>query len=401
MKKPMISLIFTQFLSAFTDSVAILIIAFMLKESIGTNDDNNPYIFLVETFFLFAYILFAPFVGTYADRNAKSKVLFTGNTVKAIGILFLIVGFNPAFSYGIIGIGAAIYGPAKYGILKELTNTQEDLLDANGKLEGFTILAIILGTVVGGILASHTLIGKVFCLIIYILSILLALNIPVKEGNKNLRYKKEAIQFFRDVKEAFQNSRMHFSLIGSGSFWMISVVIKNGLLLWIPANLGIKSGFPLSLIIGMTAIGIVIGSLLAKKYTSIKTFYRANLFGFIVAGFAILFPFIYGHQLFSQVLACLLLLGLGISAGLYVIPLNATLQEEGSQVVGIGKTIAVQNFTDNSFMLFGTYSVYLLNARYGFSVTASLVTFGLVYLLIVLYLGALSGKWKKKQSGDI
>ncbi|MFC6605309.1 hypothetical protein ACFQDF_33410 [Ectobacillus funiculus] len=132
---------------------------------------------------------------------------------------------------------------------------------------------------------------------------------------------------------------MHFSLIGSGSFWMISVVIKNGLLLWIPANLGIKSGFPLSLIIGMTAIGIVIGSLLAKKYTSIKTFYRANLFGFIVTGFAILFPFIYGHQLFSQVLACLLLLGLGISAGLYVIPLNATLQEEGSQVVGIGKRL--------------------------------------------------------------
>ncbi|MFB9760242.1 hypothetical protein [Ectobacillus funiculus] len=173
---------------------------------------------------------------------------------------------------------------------------------------------------------------------------------------------------------------------------MISVVIKNGLLLWIPANLGIKSGFPLSLIIGMTAIGIVIGSLLAKKYTSIKTFYRANLFGFIVTGFAILFPFIYGHQLFSQVLACLLLLGLGISAGLYVIPLNATLQEEGSQVVGIGKTIAVQNFTDNSFMLFGTYSVYLLNARFDFSVTASLVTFGLVYLLIVLYLGALSRK---------
>ncbi|MCM2532765.1 lysophospholipid transporter LplT [Neobacillus pocheonensis] len=401
MKKPMISLIFTQFLSAFTDSVAILIIAFMLKESIGTKDDNNPYIFLVETFFLFAYILFAPVVGTYADRNAKSKVLFTGNTVKAIGIVLLIVGFNPAFSYGIIGIGAAVYGPAKYGILKELTNTQEELLDANGKLEGFTILAIILGTVVGGILSSHTLIGMIFCLIIYILSILLALNIPAKDGNKNLGYKKEVFQFFRDVKDAFRNSRMHFTLIGSGSFWMISVVIKNGLLLWIPANLGIQRGFPLSLIIGMTAIGIVIGSLLAKKYTSIRTFYRANRFGLIVAGFAILFPFIYGHQLFSQVLACLLLLGLGISAGLYVIPLNATLQEEGSRVVGVGKTIAVQNFIDNSFMLFGTYSVYLLNARYGFSVTASLVTFGLVYLLIVLYLGTLSRKWQKNRPDDI
>lgn len=395
MKKPMTALLITQFLSAFTDSAAILIIAFMLKESMGLKDDSNPYIFLVETFFLFAYILFAPFVGTFADRNAKSYVLLIGNTVKALGMLVLIFGLNPAFSYGIIGIGAAIYGPAKYGILKELTSTGEELLDANGKLEGFTILAIILGTVIGGILSSYTLTGKFICLAIYILSILLALNIPAKEGNKELMYQREALQFFHDIKLSFRHFRMHFTLIGSGSFWMLSVVIKNALFIWIPVNLGIKSGFPLSLIIGMTAIGIVIGSLLAKKFTSIETFYRANRFGLLAAIFAILFPVVNGHDWGPRSVVCLLLLGLGIAAGLYIIPLNATLQEEGTRVLGAGKTIAVQNFIDNSFMLVGTYSVYLLNARYGFSVTSSLVMFALVYLGIVCYLGILSRKWQR------
>ncbi|OIK13811.1 hypothetical protein BIV60_13275 [Bacillus sp. MUM 116] len=400
-KKPINSLNITQFLSAFADSVIIVIIAFMLKESIGTKDDHNPYIFLVETFFLFAYVLFAPFVGTFADRNAKSKVLFTGNTVKVIGILLLILGFSPALSYGVIGLGAAIYGPAKYGILKELTKGNKELLEANGKLEGFTILAIIMGTVVGGILSSYTVFGKFFCLGVYIISVLLALNIPAKGGNKKLNYKKEALQFFQDVKFAFQNPRLNFTLVGSGAFWMISVVIKNALFLWIPLNLGIKSGFPLSLIIGMTAIGIVIGSLLARKYTSVETFYRANVYGLIVAGFAIIFPLIYGHTLVAQIFVCLLLLGLGIFAGLFIIPLNATLQEEGNETLGVGKTIAVQNFVDNTMMLFGTYTVYLLNARYGFSVITSLVTFGVIYFLFILYLRYKSKNFKGEKARSL
>ncbi|MFF2447069.1 lysophospholipid transporter LplT [Neobacillus sp. NPDC058068] len=398
-KKPINALNITQFLSAFADSAIIIIIAFMMKESLGTNDDHNPYIFLVETFFLFAYVLFAPFVGTFADRNAKSRVLFTGNTVKVIGILLLIIGFSPALSYGVIGLGAAIYGPAKYGILKELTTGNKELLDANGKLEGFTILAIILGTVVGGILASHSFFGKILCLAIYCLSVLLALRIPVKEGNKHLHYKKEALQFFQDVKFSFQNPRLNFTLVGSGAFWMISVVIKNALFLWIPLHLGIKSGFPLSLIIGMTAIGIVIGSLLAKKYTSVEKFYRANFYGLVVAGLAIIFPLIYGHNLFAQIIVCLVLLALGVFAGLFIIPLNATLQEEGSGTLGVGKTIAVQNFVDNLTMLFGTYSVYLLNSRYGFSVTTSLVLFACIYLLFILYLSYKSKKWSQSSLG--
>lgn len=401
LKKPIQSLNITQFLSAFADCVIIVIIAFMLKKSIGTNDDHNPYIFLVETFFLFAYVLFAPFVGTFADRNAKSRVLFVGNTVKVIGMILLIVGFSPALSYGVIGIGAAIYGPGKYGILKELTNGNKELLEANGKLEGFTILAIILGTVVGGILSASLLFGKIFCLVIYVVSVLLALNIPAKGGNKELNYTKEALQFLRDVKYSFQNPRLNFALVGSGAFWMISVVIKNALFLWIPLNLGIKSGFPLSLIIGMTAIGIVIGSLLAKKYTSIEKFYHADKYGLIVAGLAIIFPLIYGHNIVAQAFACLFLLALGVFAGLFIIPLNATLQEEGNRTLGVGKTIAVQNFVDNATMLFGTYAVYLLNARYGFSVTTSLVTFGVIYLVFILFLKYKSKHFKAEMTKSI
>jgi len=395
-KNPLNALNTTQFLSAFADSSIIIIIAMMLKKSLDSHDPHDPYIFIVETFFLFAYVLFAPVVGTFADRNSKSKVLFTGNSVKVIGILFLIFGADPALSYGIIGLGAAIYGPAKYGILKELTHNNDGLLDANGKLEGFTILAIILGTVVGGILSGLGNYGNVVCLFIYILSILLALHIPSEKGNKELKYGKEALRFFQDVRKALKNEKINFTLTGSASFWMISVVIKNALMLWIPINLGIHGGFPLSVIVGMTAIGIVIGSLLAKKFTSVEKFYRANIFGFITAFFAIVFPLISGDNLVARVTVCFLLLGLGTFAGMFIIPLNATLQNEAHDLLGAGKTIAVQNFVNNVAMLLGTYTVYLLNTKYGFSVTGSLVVFGFIYLGFVLYLTFLARKFQPR-----
>lgn len=399
-KNPINALNITQFLSAFADSSIIIIIAMMLKNSLESNNPHDPYIFIVETFFLFAYVIFAPVVGTFADRNPKSKVLFTGNSIKVIGILLLIFGMDPAFSYGIIGIGAAVYGPAKYGILKELTKDNAGLLDANGKLEGFTILAIIIGTVVGGILSGFGNVGNIICLFIYLLSITLALHIPAEKGNKKLSYKKEAIEFFYDVKTAFKNEKINFTLTGSASFWMISVVIKNALLLWIPIHLGIQGGFPLSVIVGMTAIGIVIGSLLAKRYTSIEKFYRANIFGFIAASFAIVFPFISGDNLVSRAIVCILLLGLGTFAGMFIIPLNATLQNEAHDLLGPGKTIAVQNFVNNLSMLTGTFTVYLLNTKYGFSVTASLVTFGFIYLAFMIYLTFLARKFRNKNRGN-
>ncbi|CRK82699.1 lysophospholipid transporter LplT [Neobacillus massiliamazoniensis] len=386
----------TQFLSAFADSAIIIIIAFMIKKSFGLNDEQNPYIFLVETFFLFSYVIFAPFVGTFADRNAKSKVLFVGNSVKTIGALLIILGVNPAFCYGLIGVGAAIYGPGKYGILKELTTDRKQLLDANGKIEGFTILAIIIGTVAGGFLSGNLVVGEIFCLVIYIISVVLALNIPANDGNRTLKYGREATQFIKDLKKSFKNLKLNFTLTGSASFWMISVVIKNGLIIWIPVHLGIKGGFPQSLIIGMTAIGIVIGSLLAKKYTSIEKFYRANIYGFIVAALAIVFPMISGHNLFDVILTCIFLLGMGVFAGMFIIPLNATMQDEGHQTLGVGKTIAIQNFTDNCLMLFGSYSVYLLNKQYGFSVMASLIIFGFVFALLICYLSIISKKIRIK-----
>lgn len=383
-KKPINSLIFTQFLSAFADSVIILVIAFMNTK--GNTDHNNPYIFLVETVFLSAYLIFAPFVGTFADKNPKSRVLLTGNSVKGIGILLLIFGVNPVICYGIIGIGAAIYGPAKYGILKELTKNNAELLDANGKLEGFTIFAIIIGTVVAGVFSKHHDLGQYFCLVVYILSIVLAIKIPVNNGNKNLSYKKEMSQFFKDLATSFKNEKLKFTLVGSGAFWMISVVIRNSLLLWIPLSFGVKQGFSITLTMGMTAIGIVIGSLLAKKFTSIDTYYRANIFGLVVGILAIIFPLIHAKILVLKIIVWLMLLFIGIFAGLFIIPLNATLQDEGHKILGTGKTIAVQNFVDNFTMLFGSLAVYILCKNYNFSVVASLVTFGIVYIAFILYL---------------
>ena len=74
---------------------------------------------MLQQFFVFAYIVLAPFVGPFADSLPKGRVMFISNAVKLIGCIAMLLGLHPLYAYGIVGIGAAMYSPAKYGILTE------------------------------------------------------------------------------------------------------------------------------------------------------------------------------------------------------------------------------------------------------------------------------------------
>ncbi|WP_248928815.1 lysophospholipid transporter LplT [Paenibacillus hamazuiensis] len=371
------ALMFTQFLSAFADNMILFITLAIIKQQ----SYPDFYIGVVQGAFLFAYVVLAPFVGAFADKNAKSGVLLTGNAVKGLGILLLLAGVDPALSYAVVGIGAAVYSPAKYGILPELAGNEDALLKANAKIEGYTILAILAGSVCGGFLAKSSLVlALAACLALYAVSLGLTFLIPRKAGNPDIRYGKDALRFFGDMAKLFRSPKTCFSLVGTGSFWMSSAVLRLAVIAWIPLYLGIDSLDQISMLVAVTGVGIMAGALATPALVPVRKFYNACLYGLLMVGIIALFPLI------SNVyMAVALLLAVGFAGGVFIVPMNAVLQDEGHHMVGAGKTIAVQNFVENALMLIGV-GLYTQVSGMKVEINYSILGVGFVLALFVIFL---------------
>lgn len=376
---PLNAVVLTQFLSSFSDNLNFFLIVGMVKRQGVENPDGT--VAYIQIAFLCAYVVLAPIVGAFADKKAKSYVLLIGNILKTSGIALLLFGLPPVLCYMLVGIGAVIYSPGKYGILSELTSTESELLRANAKVEGSTILAILLGTVCGGLLAQNSDLPAILvCLAVYLLSLTMTFLIPAQAGNAAIRYGKEARQFFHDCKVMLTNPRGRFSLIGTGAFWLTASVLRIALIAWLPLNLGITDTDQQSLIIGVTAMGVVVSAFVTPRWVPEGKLHRAFYFGVLMLTTVMVATFT--HQLWLTVT---LLFFTGLFGGTFVIPLNTMLQEEGKDLIGSGKTIAVQNFSENVLTVTGL-TIYLTLTEMDVSVNWSVIGIGAILLIFILYL---------------
>ncbi|MGD8190446.1 lysophospholipid transporter LplT [Brevibacillus ginsengisoli] len=382
--KPLQALYFTQFLSAFADNMILFVIANLLTE----NGFSPVMLALVTMAFFLPYIILAPLVGAFADKNPKSTVLVIGNLIKAVGVLLLLVIDHSnilllMLSYFTVGVGAVVYSPAKYGILPELTKNETELFQANARIESYTIIAILMGIGGGGAIASATttLISSLICLGLYLLSVCMTFAIPRIQANSAIKYRIEARNFARNVQLLLHKPSTNFSLIGTGSFWMSSAVLRIAILAWIPASLGFNpKDFSVSLILATVSIGIIVGALCSTKLIPLKQFYRSALYGYFMFGLIVLFPWFH-----YTAIAIAFLLVVGFMGGVFIVPMNTILQEEGKEMVGSGKTIAVQNFIENLLMLIGS-GVYYIIVYMGLSVSGAIITQGIILLVFLFYL---------------
>ncbi|MCK5729398.1 MAG: MFS transporter, partial [Methylococcales bacterium] len=152
MNRQIYPLLVAQFLSAFADNAILFTVIAMVIQS---NELAPWYIPALQSVFFIAFVIFAPWVGTIADNYPKSRVLILANVIKAAGALLLVMNIEPLIAYCIVGIGAALYSPAKYGILPEIAG-REVLVKANSWIEGSTIFAIIFGMVIGAKVADYS-----------------------------------------------------------------------------------------------------------------------------------------------------------------------------------------------------------------------------------------------------
>jgi LPLT family lysophospholipid transporter-like MFS transporter len=358
-----------QFLSALADN-ALLFCALALLKSKLYPAWTQP---VLQEFFVGAYIILAPFAGPLADSWPKGRVMLAANGLKFVGSLGICLGLNPFLAYGFVGVGAAIYSPAKYGILSELTSA-EHLVQANGLMESSTIAAILLGVIAGGALADWNVLGALSivaaCYAAAAVANLFIPKLPPAHALSGRSLGALMEDFRRVIAVLFSVRDARFSLLGTSLFWGAGSTMRFLLIAWVPVALGIANYRMPAYLNGVVAIGIVLGAGLAAKFVTLANVDRA-LGGGIVLGLAIC-AISATHQFW---VACAVLVVVGAGGGFFVVPLNALLQEKGQETVGAGHAVAVQNLAENTAMLL-MIGVYILLEKGGAAPSAIALAFG-------------------------
>ena len=341
---PLYAVVVAQFFSAFADN-ALLIVAIVLLKQLG-GLDTIP---LLQVFFVIPFIILAPFVGVIADAYAKGRVMLIANCTKLVGAGLMLLGAPPLLCYGLAGVGAAAYSPAKYGILSQLVEP-EKLVRANGLLEGSTILAILLGVVAGGYLADIK-IDYAFMAVLgaYALAAGVNLLIPKLVATRprdSFNIAPLIKEFIGVARTVWRSADMRFSLIGTGLFWGTGSTLRLLLFAWVPVALLITDNQMPSNLMGAVSLGIVLGAGLAGAMVTLS---RVNL---ALIGGVLLGPLVIALAYQTTLVPVVVLLALiGAAGGFFVVPLNALLQDRGHHSVGAGNVLAVQNLVENIGML--------------------------------------------------
>ena len=374
MKKDINKVLSAQFLTAFADNAVLFTAVTMVMQQIEV---GGWYIPALQASFLVAYVIFAPWVGGYADGRPKRNVMLSANLIKAIGAAFLLLNIEPVFAYSIIGLGAAIYSPAKYGILPELVD-KESLVKANGWIEGSTILAILSGTLVGAALAEYSIFMALIMVIgLYLSSAIIAQTIKHKHivGKSS---EKALRSFYSQMQGLLETPRARFATLGVSLFWAAATVLRVLLIAWAPVVLFIYTTTEIALLTLFVAVGIAVGSILVPKLIPIAYLRRARLAAYAM-GLVII-----SLSLLENIWAARGGLFLaGVCGGLFVVPINAALQEIGHLSIGAGGAVAIQNFFENFAMLIAS-GVYAMVAGSGVSPVITMTSLGAIVIALTM-----------------
>jgi LPLT family lysophospholipid transporter-like MFS transporter len=352
MQRGLSALLVAQFLSAFGDNAILFAAVGMVLQA---PEMVGWYIPALQSVFLVAYVVAAPWVGPFADRLPKPRVLLAGNLIKAAGVALILSGVEPLLAYALVGFGAAVYSPAKYGILPEIASPGL-LVKANAWIEATTIAAIILGTVAGGKLADYSVSGAFWMVAAtYLLSVLFTLLIPAIAARGGT-VRGALPQFAHTTRVFMRSARARFAMLGGCLFWGAAAVLRVLLVAWAPLVLGTRSAGDISELALFLAIGVVVGSALVPRLIPLDQLRRARIAAYAMGAAIALFGLADSGL---QARAALFLVGL--AGGIFVVPINAALQHIGHDTVGGGRAVAVQNFFQNVAMLV-TVGLYTLSS---------------------------------------
>lgn len=397
-----------QFFSSLADN-ALLVAAIALLMDMQAPEWMTP---LLKFFFTISYVLFAAFVGAFADSMPKGHVMFLTNLIKIAGCLLMFfhemvhVSGLPVFSvvliaYTVVGFGAAAYSPAKYGILTEYL-PHHKLVVANGWIEGLTVTSIILGTLLGGVLVSTAVSRRLLAIdlpwidtgidtapevaimlivVFYVIAAIFNLYIP-RTGVDHRPPSKNPLFLMREFAHCLRllwtDKLGQISLATTTLFWGAGATLQFIVLKWAEVALGYTLS-QATVLQGICAFGIAAGAVIAARWVPLK-----NAVNVVPVGIAMGIIVIMMNFVSSAVVAVPLIIAIGALAGFFVVPMNALLQHRGHILMGAGHSIAVQNFNENLSILV-MLSIYALLIKLDFSIYTVIVLFG-VFVAVAMAL---------------
>ncbi|MFT3779065.1 MAG: lysophospholipid transporter LplT [Ottowia sp.] len=396
MKRGFYTIMAAQFFSSLADN-ALFVAAVELLRGAGGQEWQRAA--LVPMFALF-YVVLAPWVGAFADSRPKGRVMFFSNAIKIVGCLLMLFGGHPLLAYAIVGLGAAAYSPAKYGILTELLPPSQ-LVKANGWIEGLTIASIILGVLLGGQLLGPRLSSALLAIdlpgvdsgidtpaeaaiaaMVLVYALAAAINLRIPHTGVEMRplpAKKLALlaDFWRCNSRLWHDKLGQISLATTTLFWGVSGNMRYIVLAWAAAALGYATMQAASLV-GVVAIGTAAGAVLAAMRVRLDRATSVMPLGVLMGAAVIAMVFI--DRLW---LAVPFLIFLGALGGYIVVPMNALLQHRGHNLMGAGRSIAVQNFNEQACIL-ALGALYSASTGFGLPAFGAITLFGGVVMVVML-----------------
>jgi MFS family permease len=390
-----------QFLSTLADN-AFLIVAIARVMEQGGAAWLIPLLKISSTLF---YVVLAPFVGPLADAFPKGRVMLLSNALKVTALLLLLSGASPLLAIGLTGLGSAMYAPAKYGLITELLPARE-LVRANGYFESATVCAVILGTVLGGLLVSAHMphldwpwgptqgtptalvAGMLVLLFMNALALLLSLGV----ADSGARYDRHSFhpkallqRFWRENRVLWSDPLGCLSMSVTTLLWGVGATLQLIVLRWANEALGLPLA-QAAYLQGVTALGVVCGAVLATRWVALAQAPRLLPVGMLMG---LMLPLLLWIN--SPWAAALLLVLVGGLAGFFVVPMNALLQHRGCSLLTAGRSIAVQGFNENAGML-------LMLGIYAAAIGLALPLVVLIVGFAVMVTGGMVAIWLAQRS---
>jgi MFS family permease len=389
MKSGFYTIMAAQFFSSLADN-ALLIAAIALLRELQEPAWMTP---ALKQSFVVSYVVLAPLVGAFADSMPKGRVMLITNAIKFGGCALMLFAVHPVLAYAVVGLGAAAYSPAKYGILTELLPPQQ-LVVANGWIEGTTVGSIILGTALGGSLISPKIAAALLSIdmpfmetdidtaseaavsvIMFFYLVAAVFNWFIPDTGVDHRVpSKNPLYLIREfahcVALLWKDRLGQISLATTTLFWGAGATLQFIVIEWTSRVLGLDLSRS-TWMMGVVAVGIALGAVLAARFVSLRGAVRVLPIGATMG--VVVMGMIFVHHL---PMALVLMVAIGACAGFFVVPMNALLQHRGHVLMGAGHSIAVQNFNENIGILV-MVGLYAMMVRSGISVSAAIVVFGL------------------------
>ena len=364
-------LLAAQFASALADN-ALLIVTISLLQARGMAAWWAP---LLKVGFIASYVVLAPFVGPLADAFPKARLMAWMNAVKVAGVLALVAGLHPVAAFVVVGLGAAAYAPAKYGLATELVRADQ-LVAANGWIEVAAVCAVLLGTGLGGVLVSPALlalvgagpaafapVGPLFASLavvlgLYALAGVLNLGVPDSGARHAVgaRHPLALVHaFVRASARLWADRDGGLSLAVTTIFWGVGATLQFAVLRWAGECMHLALDRAAFVQVAV-AVGVMLGAVAAGRWVPLaqakRMLHAGVLFGVLMTAVAFTT---------TLALAVPLLVAVGFVGGLMVVPLNALLQHRGNALMSAGRSIAVQGASENASVLafVGAYTALL------------------------------------------